>query len=67
MRIKLNWVALSVVVLSVGLLLVASLDDSLFIKGQQSAAQAPSVLPGTSVWRRTARALPQAAPEDAEP
>ena len=34
MRIKFSWVALSVVVLSVGLLLVASLDDSLFNKGR---------------------------------
>ena len=48
-RIKFSWVALSVVVLSVGLLLVASLDDSLFIKGRQSVVPEPSVPPATGV------------------
>ena len=38
MRIKASWVALSVVVLSVGLLLVASLDDSLFSDGTISGS-----------------------------
>lgn len=47
-RIKATWVAVTVVIISVGLLLVASLDDSLFIKGQLSIDPAPSIPPGTS-------------------
>ena len=48
-RITFSWVALSIVVLSVGLLLVASLDDSLFVKGQPSVVAAPSGPPRTGV------------------
>ena len=49
MRIKTSWVALSVVVLAAGLLLVASLWDSLFSGGQQSAVPERSPPPGASV------------------
>ena len=49
LRIKTSWVALSLVVLSVGLLLVASLGDSLFSEGQQSVVLERSAPPGTSV------------------
>ena len=47
MRIEASWVALSVVVLAVGVLLVASLDDSLFIKQQQPVDPAPAVARGS--------------------
>ena len=49
MRIKTSWVALSVVVLSVGLLLIASLEGSLFSARQHSVVPDRSAPPGTSV------------------
>jgi hypothetical protein len=67
-RIKASWAALSVVVLSVGLLLVASLDDSPFIKGQQSVAPARSAPPGTRVSAEaTAPSLTTPTPSSAPP
>jgi Putative peptidoglycan binding domain len=48
-RIKASWVVLSVVVLSVGLLLVASLDDPYFTDGQRSDVPVRSVPPRTGV------------------
>ena len=69
MRIKTSWVALSVVVLAAGLLLVASLWDSLFSGGQQSAVPERSPPPGASVSAEptATTAIPPPAPTAAAP
>jgi hypothetical protein len=66
-RITFSWVALSVVVLSVGLLLVASLDDSLFIKARQSGVPEPSVPPTTGVSVAPTAALTTPTPPSTPP
>jgi hypothetical protein len=67
-RIKTSWVALSVVVLSVGLLLVASREDLPFSERQQSAVPEQSVPPGMTVSAGpTAPSLTTPVPSSAPP
>ena len=67
MSIKISWVALSVVVLSVGVLLVASREDSLFSEWQPVVPER-SAPPGTSVSAdSTAPSLATPTPSSAPP
>ena len=68
MRIKTSWVALSVAVLSAGLLLVASLEGPLFSDGQPSVVLERSAQPETSASvKPTAPLSTTATPSSAPP
>ena len=67
MRIKTSWIALSVAVLSVGLLLVVGLEGPLFSGGQQSAVPERSGQLGSVSVKPTAPSSTTATPSSAPP